>query len=82
MTELPHVCDETQLVSPDIVSTGFPGTRYDRRDLLIARNKRMMGTIESQGRANFVIMGTVTKYMYIVASFPGLHPASCHLQYG
>ena len=44
VTKLPHVCDETRLVSPDIVSTGFPGRRYDRRDLLIARNKRMMGT--------------------------------------
>ena len=59
MTELPHVCDETRLVSPGIVSTGSPGMRYDRRDLLIARNKRMIGTIESQGRVNFVITGTV-----------------------
>ena len=39
VTEPPHVYDETQLVSPGIVSAGFPRMKYDRRDLPIARKE-------------------------------------------
>ena len=41
VTELPHVGDETRLVSPGIVSVGFPRMKYDRRDLPIARKERV-----------------------------------------